>query len=81
MIIGTVVIALLFAVSNEAGSYVIQGLLDLYEATFDEHWIQWAYALQQRQDELFYDTSGQSGGYYNVPDTDKSILVRMKEGT
>ncbi|GAA5798382.1 hypothetical protein HPULCUR_003784 [Helicostylum pulchrum] len=58
-------------------SDLIQALLDLYEATFDERWIQWAYELQEKQNDLFYDT--ESGGYFNVTKHDKTILVRMKE--
>ncbi|KAI8142713.1 spermatogenesis-associated protein 20 [Fennellomyces sp. T-0311] len=58
-------------------SFMIQGLLDLYEATFDEKWVSWAYDLQQKQNELFYDTS--KGGYFNVAESDKSILVRLKD--
>jgi len=34
-------------------AYLIQGLLDLYEATFDIRWLQWAGQLQSRMDELF----------------------------
>ncbi|KAG0179874.1 spermatogenesis-associated protein 20 [Apophysomyces sp. BC1021] len=58
-------------------SYLIQGLLDLYEATFDEHWIELARSLQDRQNELFYDVK--EGGYFNVAESDKNILVRLKE--
>lgn len=58
-------------------SNLIQALLDLYEATFDERWIVWAFDLQEKQNELFYDV--ESGGYFNVTVHDKSILVRMKE--
>ncbi|KAI9490676.1 hypothetical protein BDB00DRAFT_836882 [Zychaea mexicana] len=58
-------------------SYMVQGLLDLYEATYDEKWIQWAYDLQQKQNELFYDSD--KGGYFNVQASDKSILVRLKD--
>ncbi|KAI9318381.1 Six-hairpin glycosidase-like protein [Dichotomocladium elegans] len=60
-------------------SYLIQGLIDLYEATLDEQWIQWAHELQQSQDELFYDNV--YGGYYSTRREDDSILVRLKEGT
>lgn len=59
-------------------SYFIQSLLDLYEVTFEEHYIRWAHALQEKQNELFYDS--ELGGYFHVPKTDKSILIRMKEG-
>ncbi|KAI9486083.1 MAG: spermatogenesis-associated protein 20 [Benjaminiella poitrasii] len=58
-------------------SNLIQALLYLYEATFDERWIEWAFALQEKQNELFYDN--EEGGYFNVTMNDKSILVRMKE--
>lgn len=57
---------------------LIQALLDLYEVTFDERWIEWAFVLQEKQNELFYDH--EQGGYFNVTVNDKSILVRMKEG-
>ncbi|OAD00075.1 hypothetical protein MUCCIDRAFT_113528 [Mucor lusitanicus CBS 277.49] len=56
---------------------LIQALLDLYEVTFDERWIEWAFALQEKQNELFYDA--EQGGYFNVTVDDTSILVRMKE--
>ena len=59
-------------------SYMIQGLLDLYEATYEEKWISWAYDLQQKQNELFYDT--EHGGFFNVQANDESILVRLKDG-
>ncbi|KAI7852213.1 hypothetical protein BDC45DRAFT_513720 [Circinella umbellata] len=58
-------------------SYMIQGLLDLYEATYEEKWISWAYDLQEKQNELFYDN--ESGGFFNVQANDKSILVRLKD--
>ncbi|KAI8377311.1 spermatogenesis-associated protein 20 [Blakeslea trispora] len=58
-------------------AYWIQALLDLYEVTLDEQWLEWAYALQHKQNELFYDT--QDGGYFNVSVTDKTLLLRMKE--
>lgn len=56
----------------------MQGLLDLYEATFDEHYVSWALKLQEKQNELFYDKS--KGGYFSTPQSDTSILVRMKDG-
>ncbi|KAI8377645.1 spermatogenesis-associated protein 20 [Radiomyces spectabilis] len=58
-------------------SYLIQGLLNLYEASFDERWVQWAFDLQERQNELFYDKD--QGGYFNVAGDDKNILLRLKE--
>lgn len=57
---------------------MIQGLLDLYEATFDEDHLKWALELQEKQNEIFHDSEG--GGYFNVPEHDKSVLLRLKEG-
>ena len=39
-------------------AFLIQGLLDLYQATFDEAWIQWADQLQKKQNQLFWDEQG-----------------------
>ncbi|RCH88557.1 Spermatoproteinsis-associated protein 20, partial [Rhizopus stolonifer] len=58
-------------------SYLVQALLDLYEVTFDEKWLEWAFTLQQKQNELFYDS--EEGGYFNVAISDKHLLLRMKE--
>lgn len=60
-------------------SYLIQALLDLYEVTFDDRWVQWAYDLQGKQNQLFYDT--EQGGYFHVSKNDNSILIRIKEGS
>src|SRR5882762_11764012 len=58
-------------------AFVIQGLLDLYEASFDMSWLQFAIALQETQDRLFFD--GERGGYFSGTGKDASILLRMKE--
>lgn len=57
--------------------FMIRGLLDLYEASLDEQWLEWAVALQAKLDELFWDSAG--AGYYMATSDDPSILVRMKE--
>lgn len=51
-----------FTASLDDYAYLIQGLIDLYEADFDEQWLSWANALQKKQDELFWDK--ETGGYY-----------------
>lgn len=57
-------------------AFLIQGLLDLYEASGKEEYVEWAIRLQEKQDELFYDKEG--GGYFaSAPDP--HILVRMKD--
>jgi uncharacterized protein YyaL (SSP411 family) len=58
-------------------AFLIQGLLDLYEAGFDVRWLQWAERLQARMDELFWDA--ERGGYFNSRADDASVLVRLKE--
>ncbi len=57
-------------------AFLIQGLLDLYEATFDPRWIEWAMALQTRQDDLFWDDA--AGGYFGTTGKDAAILLRSK---
>ncbi|PSS29549.1 hypothetical protein PHLCEN_2v2961 [Hermanssonia centrifuga] len=57
-------------------AFLIQGLLDLYEASGKEQYATWAIRLQEKQDELFYDK--EDGGYFaSAPD--EHILVRMKD--
>ncbi len=58
-------------------AFVIQGLLDLYEASFDIEWLKFALDLQETQDRLFYDA--ENGGYFSGTGNDPSILLRMKE--
>lgn len=60
-------------------AFIIRGLLDLYTACQDEKWIQWADELQQKQNELFWDSS--QGGYFTSAAGDSSILIRLKEGS
>ena len=56
---------------------VIQGLLDLYEASFDVEWLKFAVELQGTQDRLFFDEK--NGGYFSNSGQDKSVFVRMKD--
>ena len=58
-------------------AFYIQGLLDLYEASFDTQWLQLAEQLQATQDRLFWDDK--NGGYFTSTGDDPSILLRMKE--
>jgi uncharacterized protein len=58
-------------------AYLIAGLIDLYEATFDARWLRWADGLQQVMDALFWD--GVHGGYFNSRADDASIVLRLKE--
>ncbi|MBI4348250.1 MAG: thioredoxin domain-containing protein, partial [Elusimicrobia bacterium] len=59
-------------------AFLVQGLLDLYEADFDPEWLEWALALAEQELRLFYDPD--NGGFYmTASDHDSSLLVRMKE--
>jgi uncharacterized protein YyaL (SSP411 family) len=58
-------------------AFVIQGFLDLYEASFDVEWLKFAMELQQTQDRLFFDEK--TGGYFSTSGNDKSVVLRMKD--
>lgn len=58
-------------------AFFIQGLLDLYEASFQIDWLQKAVRLMEEQIELFYDNV--CGGFFDIPGTDPTILIRTKE--
>ncbi|PWT83864.1 MAG: thioredoxin domain-containing protein, partial [Acidobacteria bacterium] len=58
-------------------AFVTQGLLDLYEASFDIEWLKFAVQLQETQDRLFFDEK--NGGYFSSGGTDKSVFLRMKD--
>jgi uncharacterized protein YyaL (SSP411 family) len=62
---------------TEDYAFYIQGLLDLYEATFDTQWLGLAEQLQTTQDRLFWDS--QNGGYFTSAGDDPNIVLRMKE--
>jgi uncharacterized protein len=56
---------------------LIGGLLDLYQAGFDVHWLQWAISLQEKQNQLFGDEK--AGGYFDTGSSDPSLLSRTRE--
>ena len=56
---------------------LIQGLLDLYETTFNVRWLKWSVQLQDKQIELFADEVG--GGFFANTAEDKTVLLRLKE--
>ncbi|XP_061611867.1 spermatogenesis-associated protein 20 isoform X2 [Phyllopteryx taeniolatus] len=58
-------------------AFIICGLLDLYEATLQTEWLQWAEELQIRQDALFWDSAG--GGYFCCDPSDSTVLLQLKE--
>jgi uncharacterized protein YyaL (SSP411 family) len=58
-------------------AFLIQGLLDLYETSFDAQWLVWAVRLQDKQDEVFWDPA--LGSYFATPTHDSSVLLRMRD--
>jgi uncharacterized protein YyaL (SSP411 family) len=56
---------------------LIFGLLELFQADGDPGWLEWAVALQRRQDELFWDEA--DGGWFSTTGRDRSVLLRMKD--
>jgi len=58
-------------------AFFIQGLLDLYEASFDVRWLSWAIHLQEKQDQLFWDSK--NGGYYTTSGADPALLMQTRE--
>jgi len=57
-------------------SFMIAGLLDLYETTFEPHWLSEASALQQILDQHFWDEVG--GGYFLTAADGETLLAREK---
>ena len=58
-------------------AFLIQGLLDLYEAGSGIVHLLWAERLQDKQDELFLDA--EHGGYFATSARDANVLLRLKE--
>ncbi|KAK6430975.1 hypothetical protein LTR95_012870, partial [Oleoguttula sp. CCFEE 5521] len=59
-------------------AFVIAGLLDLYEATFDSNWLDWADYLQHSQIKQFWDPARHA--FFSTPEHQVDILVRTKDG-
>ncbi len=58
-------------------AFLVQGLLDTYEASFDPRWLALAMRLQDTQDALFGDKEG--GAYFSTRADAPQVLARMKE--
>ncbi len=56
-------------------AYLVDGLLDLYQASHDPRWLSWSVELTRRQIEFFWDEKG--GFFYDSP-TDPSVSIRMR---
>ena len=56
---------------------LVFGLIELVQADGDPVWLEWALALQRRQDELFWD--GEHGGWFSTTGQDSSVILRLKD--
>ena len=57
-------------------AFLVNGLLDLYEASFDIAWLQLAISLTEKEIVLFGDEA--RGGFFETSGADRSLLVRLK---
>ncbi len=62
---------------TEDYAFLIQGLLDLYESTFDPGWLAWAEELQSKQDALFFDDA--TGSYLGSAAGDPLLPLRLRD--
>jgi uncharacterized protein YyaL (SSP411 family) len=58
-------------------AFLISGLIELYRASFDVQWLQWAEELSGTMITLFWDSA--EGGFFDTSGRDPSVLVRLKE--
>jgi uncharacterized protein YyaL (SSP411 family) len=58
-------------------AFLIWGLIELYEATFDPDYIIYALELQEQQNKLFWDE--EEGGFYFYGSDGEALLFRPKE--
>jgi uncharacterized protein YyaL (SSP411 family) len=58
-------------------AYLNWGLLELFQATGDARWLEWALDLQRQQDGKFWDAA--TGGWFSTTGSDPTVLLRLKE--
>jgi len=58
-------------------SFIVMGLLDLYEATFNSHYLQQAIDYTDVMHSHFWDDK--NGGFYFSPNDGEKLLIRTKE--
>ena len=59
-------------------AFLVSGLIDLYEATFDSRWLEFADKLQDTQITHFWDD--QKMAFFSTPANQPDILIRSKDG-
>jgi uncharacterized protein YyaL (SSP411 family) len=58
-------------------AFLVQALLDLYEADFDPAWLEWAIQLQSKQDALFFDEA--TASYLGSAEGDPLVPLRLRD--
>jgi uncharacterized protein YyaL (SSP411 family) len=58
-------------------AYLVHGVIELFQATGDAEWLEWALELNAVQTERFFDD--RDGGWFSTTGTDRSVLLRLKE--
>ncbi|KAI9840921.1 MAG: hypothetical protein M1838_003858 [Thelocarpon superellum] len=62
-------------------AFLIEGLLHLYEATFEERYLEFADQLQRTQISLFWDdSSATSSGFFSTEASAPDLILRLKDG-
>ena len=57
-------------------AFLISGLIELYQATFDSEYLRWADTLQQTQIKLFWDDK--AGGFFRTS-ASGDVILRLKD--
>jgi uncharacterized protein YyaL (SSP411 family) len=67
------------AITGTLGDYafLIAALIDLYEASFDSHWLREAFTLNESMLELFWDKA--DGGFFSNRADETELAVSIKE--
>jgi uncharacterized protein len=58
-------------------TYLADGLLALYQTTFDSHWFTWARELGDLALQHFHDVA--NGGFFDTSDDHEALIVRPKD--
>ncbi len=66
-----------FEANLEDYAFFVQGLIDLYEASFETGYLRSAIAFTDRTVKLFFDRDG--GGFFDTSGNDKTVIIRTKE--